>query len=308
MKGADAEHRNKRRRDSAVSIAEHEIGQLPLKALLEAGVHFGHQTRRWNPKMRPYIFGERNGIHIIDLRQTAQLLLEAENFARNVAARGGIFLFVGTKKQAQEITRAEAERCGMYAVTERWLGGTLTNFVTIRQRLRYLLQLEDQVNGPNFPLLPKKEQMRKYRELVKLQRMLGGLRGLTRLPDAIYIVDPKREAIAVAEARRLGIPIIAMVDTNCDPDVINYVIPANDDAMRSIRLITHRIADGILAGRTEYESAGGAAAAGLPAEEEEVRPYELFDEEYVELQEELDEEIEEEEQGSLEARLPKHKY
>ncbi|MDW8060652.1 MAG: 30S ribosomal protein S2 [Thermomicrobium sp.] len=288
-----------------MSIAEHETEQLPLKALLEAGVHFGHQTKRWNPKMRPFIFGERNGIHIIDLRQTARLLSEAEAFARELAARGGIFLFVGTKKQAQEIIRSEAERCGMYYVIERWLGGTLTNFVTIRQRLRYLVQLEEEVNSPNFPLLPKKEQMRKRRELEKLQRTLGGLRGLTRLPDALYVVDPRREAIAVAEARRLGIPIIAMVDTNCDPDLVDYVIPANDDAIRSIRLITARIADAIIAGRTQYET---AELAGEEFEEGFAPTYELFDEEYVELQEELDEELEEEAQSSLEARLPKHKY
>ncbi len=291
-----------------MSIAEHETEQLPLKALLEAGVHFGHQTKRWNPKMRPYIFGERNGIHIIDLRQTARLLIEAEQFARDLASRGGLFIFVGTKKQAQEIIRSEAERCGMYSVTERWLGGTLTNFVTIRQRLRYLTQLEEQVQNPSFALLPKKEQMRKLRELAKLQKTLGGLRGLTRLPDALYVVDPKREAIAVAEARRLGIPIIAMVDTNCDPDLIDYVIPSNDDAIRAIRLITSRIADAIIAGRTQYETAMGEALVEAAHEEGYVPTYELFDEEYVELQEELDEEIEEEEQGSLEARLPKHKY
>ncbi|GBD19517.1 30S ribosomal protein S2 [bacterium HR27] len=288
-----------------MSITEHETEQLPLKSLLEAGVHFGHQTKRWNPKMRPYIFGERNGIHIIDLRQTARLLTEAEAFARDVAARGGIFIFVGTKKQAQEIIRTEAERCGQYYVIERWLGGTLTNFVTIRQRLRYLVQLEEEVHSANFPLLPKKEQMRKLRELQKLQRTLGGLRGLTRLPDALYVVDPRREAIAVAEARRLGIPIIAMVDTNCDPDVVDYVIPANDDAIRSIRLITSRIADAIIAGRTQYESVEGLREE---LEEGAAPTYEFFDEEYVELQEELDEELEEEEQSSLESRLPKHKY
>ncbi|MCS7050601.1 MAG: 30S ribosomal protein S2 [Thermomicrobium sp.] len=290
-----------------MSIAEHETEQIPLKALLEAGVHFGHQTKRWNPKMRPYIFGERNGIHIIDLRQTARLLAEAEAVARELAARGGLFVFVGTKKQAQEIIRHEAERCGMYSVTERWLGGTLTNFVTIRQRLRYLVQLEDEVRGATFPLLPKKEQMRKLRELAKLQRTLGGLRGLTRLPDALYVVDPKRESIAVAEAKRLGIPVIAMVDTNCDPDFVDFVIPANDDAIRSIRLITARIADAIIAGRTQFETAVGAVPEEL-GEEALPSSYELFGEEYVELQEELDEEVEEEMHDSLEARLPKHKY
>ncbi|MBX6753583.1 30S ribosomal protein S2 [Thermorudis peleae] len=290
-----------------VSVAEHSTEQLPLKALLEAGVHFGHQTKRWNPKMKPYIFGERHGIHIIDLRQTVKLLSEAEAFARDLAARGGLFLFVGTKRQAQDVIKAEAERCGMFWVTERWLGGTLTNFVTIRQRLRYFTQLEQEVAGPNFSALPKKEQMRKLRELSKLERTLSGLRGLNRLPDALYIVDPKREAIAVAEAQRLRIPTIAMVDTNCDPDVIDFVIPANDDAIRSIRLITSRIADAIIAGRTQYETALGEEA--VPAEETVAASYEeLYPEQYLEMQEELEEEMLEEEEGSLEARLPKHKY
>ncbi len=287
-----------------VSVAEFQTEQLPLKALLEAGVHFGHQTKRWNPKMRPYIFAERHGIHIIDLRQTLRLLQEAEEFARELAARGGVFIFVGTKKQAQETIRREAERCGMYSVTERWLGGTLTNFVTIRQRLRYLTQLEQEITTPRFQSLPKKEQMRTLRELDKLQRMLGGLRGLNRLPDALYIVDPKREAIAVSEARRLGIVTIAMVDTNCDPDLIDYVIPANDDAIRSIRLITSRLADAILAGRTQFESA--MAEQALPTEEVPVEEYDLYAEEYVGLQEEFDEEIVEEVEEEREARLPKH--
>ena len=288
------------------SIAEHQTEQLPLKTLLEAGVHFGHQTKRWNPKMRPYIFGERHGIHIIDLRQTLRLLQEAEEFARDLASRGGIFIFVGTKKQAQETIRSEAERCGMYSVTERWLGGTLTNFVTIRQRLRYLTQLEQEVATPLFQSLPKKEQMRKLRELDKLQRVLGGLRGLNRLPDALYVVDPKREAIAVSEAQRLGITTIAMVDTNCDPDLIDYVIPANDDAIRSIRLVTARIADAIIAGRTQFESA--LAEEALAPEEAAAPGYELYDEEYVGIQEEFDEEIEEEVEDERDARVPKHSF
>ncbi|MCM8750623.1 30S ribosomal protein S2 [Thermomicrobiaceae bacterium CFH 74404] len=288
------------------SIAEHQTEQLPLKALLEAGVHFGHQTKRWNPKMRPYIFGERHGIHIIDLRQTLRLLQEAEEFARELASRGGIVVFVGTKKQAQETIRSEAERCGMYSVTERWLGGTLTNFVTIRQRLRYLVQLEQEVTTPVFQNLPKKEQMRKIRELDKLQRVLGGLRGLNRLPDALYIVDPKRESIAVSEAQRLGITTIAMVDTNCDPDLIDYVIPANDDAIRSIRLVTSRIADAIIAGRTQFEST--MAEEALAPEEGAVPEYELYDEEYVGIQEEFDEEIEEEVEEERDARVPKHSF
>lgn len=288
------------------SVTEFQTEQLPLKSLLEAGVHFGHQTKRWNPKMRPYIFAERHGIHIIDLHQTLRLLQEAEEFARTLAARGGIVVFIGTKKQAQETIRSEAERCGMYWVTERWLGGTLTNFVTIRQRLRYLTQLEQETTTPVFHNLPKKEQMRALRELDKLQRVLGGLRGLSRLPDAVYIVDPKREAIAVGEARRLGITTIAMVDTNCDPDVIDYVIPANDDAIRSIRLITSRIADAIIAGRTQFEST--LAEREPVAEDLAVEPYSLYEDEYVGLQEEFDEEIVEEVEEEREARLPKHSF
>ena len=225
-----------------------------MKALLEAGVHFGHQTKRWNPKMRPFIFAERHGIHVIDLGQTTKLLDEAENFARDIASRGGRVVFVGTKKQAQEAVRTEAGRAGMPFVDRRWLGGTLTNFVTIRSRLRYLRELEQRVHSPEFANLPKQEQSRIERELSKLQESLGGLRDLTVLPAAIFVVDPKREAIAITEARRLGIPIIAMVDTNCDPDLVDYVIPANDDAIRSVRLIASRIADAMVDGQTQRES------------------------------------------------------
>ena len=222
---------------------------VSMKQLLEAGVHFGHRARRWNPKMRSYIFTERNGIHIIDLQQTISRLDEAYEFARNVAAEGGTILFVGTKKQAQETVAQEAQRCGMPYVNERWLGGTMTNFRTIRQRIDYLLNLEAAKERGDFQRLSKKEALRKERELAKLQRRLGGLKTMRRLPEAIFIADVRREAIAVDEANSLGIPIIAMVDTNCDPDPIDYVIPANDDAIRAIRLITSKIADAIIEGQ-----------------------------------------------------------
>lgn len=237
-----------------VTLSDVEATRMTMKTLLEAGVHFGHQTKRWNPKMRPFIFTERHGIHIIDLQQTVQLLEEAQEFVRDLAERGGRIIFVGTKKQAQDTVRSEAERCGMFYVNRRWLGGTLTNFVTIRSRLRYLKNLEAEVASGEIEKLPKNEQVRKLRELEKLELSLGGLRDMTTLPAAIYVVDPRREANAVAEARRLGIPVIAMVDTNCDPDLIDYVIPANDDAIRSVRLITSRIADAVIEGRTQLET------------------------------------------------------
>jgi small subunit ribosomal protein S2 len=228
---------------------------ISARELLTSGVHYGHKVSRWNPKMRPYIFTERHGIHVIDLGQTIKLLDEAENFARDIGQRGGRVVFVGTKKQAQDAIRNEATRSGMPFVDRRWLGGTLTNFVTIRSRLRYLRDLEQRVHSPEFSFLPKQEQVRTERELQKLQESLGGLRDLTTLPAAVFIVDPKREAIAVAEARRLGIPVIAMVDTNCDPDTVDYVIPANDDAIRSVRLIASRLAEALIEGQTERESA-----------------------------------------------------
>ena len=237
-----------------VTTAEREETRVTMKALLEAGVHFGHQTKRWNPKMRPYIFTDRHGIHFIDLQQTARLLKEAQDFARDIAINGGRIIFLGTKKHAQDTVRIEAGRCGMSYVDRRWLGGTLTNFVTIRSRLRYLREVERRVYSGEIDNLPKQEQVRTQRELQKLQDSLGGLRDMTQLPSAVFIVDPKRETIAVAEARRLGIPIIAMVDTNCDPDLVDYVIPANDDAIRSVRLIASRIADAVIEGRTEQES------------------------------------------------------
>ena len=238
-----------------------ESERLSLMRLLEAGVHFGHQKKRWNPKMKPYIFTERNGIHIIDLQQTVRLLEEAAQTIAEATRRGGKILFVGTKKQAQDTVRREAERSGQLYVNSRWLGGTLTNFVTIRSRLRHLRFLETQMASGGFDLLPKQEQMRNQHELEKLNRMLGGLRNMDQLPALLVVVDPKREQNAIAEAMRLGIPIMAMVDTNCDPDQIDYVIPANDDGIRSIRLIIGRLADAALEGR------GISGAEGLTYEE-----------------------------------------
>ena len=259
-----------------VSVSDSEATQVIMKSLLEAGVHFGHQTKRWNPKMRPYIFTERHGVHIIDLEQTVRLLEEAQNFAEDLAARGGRIIFVGTKKQAQETVRNEAQRSGMFYVDRRWLGGTLTNFVTIRSRLRYLKSLEQQVAAGEIQALPKQEQLQKLNELEKLRQSLGGLRDMTQLPAALFIVDPKRESIAVQEARRLGIPIIAMTDTNCDPDLIDYVIPSNDDAIRSVRLITSRVADALIRGRTRLESTM-ANEPGIIEDDQAAVDYDLDD-------------------------------
>lgn len=232
-----------------------EETQVTMKALLEAGVHFGHQTKRWNPKMRPYIFGERSGIHIIDLHTTARLLSEAQDFLADIAARNGKVVFVGTKKQAQEIVQQEAQRCGMFFVNRRWLGGTLTNFRTIRSRLEYLRTLERQQLGGELRLLPRQEMMSKEQELEKLERTLGGLKHLNQMPSAVVVVDPRREELAIKEASRLGIPIIALTDTNCNPDPVDYVIPANDDAIRSVRLILSRLSDAVIEGMTRHEIA-----------------------------------------------------
>ncbi len=231
--------------------------RVSLKALLEAGVHFGHQKNRWNPKMKPFIFTERNGIHILDLQQTVPLLEQAHELVSEITAKGGHILFVGTKKQAQEIIKKEADRSGQFFVNRRWLGGTLTNFVTIRQRLRYLKQLIAESESGEWNYLPKQEAAKKTLELDKLQRTLGGMREMTQLPGAIFIIDPKREHLAVHEANRLGITTIAMVDSNTDPGPIDIVLPANDDAIRSIRLITAGIAQAAITGRMERESQTG---------------------------------------------------
>lgn len=219
---------------------------ISMKQLLEAGVHFGHQTRRWNPKMSRYIFTERNGIYIIDLQKTVKKVDEAYNFIREVAANGGKILFVGTKKQAQESVAEEAARCGMYYINQRWLGGTLTNFSTIQKRVARLHQLEKMEVDGTFELLPKKEVIILRKEKERLEKFLGGIKNMKGLPDAIFVIDPRKERIAVAEARKLGIPLVGIVDTNCDPDEIDYVIPGNDDAIRAVKLLTGKMADAIL--------------------------------------------------------------
>lgn len=228
---------------------------VSLKALLEAGVHFGHQKNRWNPKMKQYIFAERNGIHIIDLQQSVPLLDDAHEFVSNLTANGRHILFVGTKKQAQDIVRREAERSGQFYVNQRWLGGTLTNWVTIKRRLQTLKRLQQDQREGQFDLLPKNEAAKKAEQLERLERKLGGMQDMAQLPSALFVIDPKREHLAIHEANRLGIPVIAMVDTNCDPDSIDFPVPANDDAIRSIRLVTAGIADAAVNGRTELESA-----------------------------------------------------
>ncbi len=225
-----------------------------MKQLLEAGVHFGHQTRRWNPKMREYIFAERNGIHIIDLAQTVARLEAALEFVRETIRHGDSVLFVGTKKQAQEAVAFEAERCGQHYVNTRWLGGMLTNFTTIKRRIQRLEALEARRDSGEFERLTKKEASKLGEEIVRLNNALGGIRRMRRLPGAVFIVDPHRETIAVAEARRLEIPIVAMTDTNCDPDLIDWVIPANDDAIRSVKLIASKIADAVLGAQSERQA------------------------------------------------------
>jgi small subunit ribosomal protein S2 len=222
---------------------------ISMKQLLEAGVHFGHQTRRWNPKMATYIFTERNGIYIIDLQKTVKKVDEAYNFLRSVSEAGETVLFVGTKKQAQEAVKEEAIKAGMYFVNERWLGGMMTNFQTIQKRVKRLKELEAMEEDGTFEVLTKKEVLSLRHEMEKLQKFLGGIKEMNRLPGALFIVDPRKERIAVAEAKKLGIPIVAIVDTNCDPDEIDYVIPGNDDAIRAVKLLTGRMADAVIEGR-----------------------------------------------------------
>jgi len=252
--------------------------EVTMKELLEAGVHFGHQTRRWNPKMKPYIFGKRNGIYIIDLQKTLKLFNQVAAFVQQLAAEGKRILFVGTKRQAQEAIAEEATRAGEFYVTNRWLGGTLTNFVTLRTSIEKLKEIEARLNDENSPLT-KKERLRYDRERERMVKNLEGIREMTELPDALFVVDPKKESIAIAEANKLGIPVIAIVDTNCDPELIDYIIPGNDDAIRAIRLFASRVADAYLAGAGKLEDDmmvsakdGGtpfydkdATAAGAPA-------------------------------------------
>lgn len=230
---------------------------VSMKQLLEAGVHFGHQTRRWNPKMAEYIFTERNGIYIIDLQKTVKKLDEAYNFVRDISVEGKTVLFVGTKKQAQDSVKEEAERAGAYYVNARWLGGMLTNFTTIRRRIERLIQLRKMESDGTFELLPKKEVSKLNLEIEKLEKFLGGIKDMKEIPGALFIVDPRKERIAVAEAKKLNIPIVAIVDTNCDPDEIDYVIPGNDDAIRAVKLIAGAIANAIIEGN---EGKMGAAA------------------------------------------------
>ena len=240
---------------------EIQMSVISMKQLLEAGVHFGHQTRRWNPKMKKYIFVERNGIYIIDLQKTVKKLEEAYDFMRQVGEDGGQVLFVGTNKQAQVAIKEEAERSGNYYINQRWLGGTLTNFGTIQKRVARLKEIEKMEEDGTFEVLPKKEVVQLKKQHDRLVKFLGGIRDMQNLPDVMFVVDPRKERIAVAEARKLNIPLVAMVDTNCDPDEIDYVIPSNDDAIRAVKLITSKMADALI------ESKQGEEEAAVPAEE-----------------------------------------
>jgi small subunit ribosomal protein S2 len=229
---------------------------VSMKALLEAGAHFGHQTRRWDPRMKPFIFTQRNGIHIIDLQQTVRRLEEAVEWVSQTVAEGGTILFVGTKKQAQETIESEATRCGMPYVNSRWLGGTLTNFTTIQGRIDHLVRLEDALERGEFGRMAKKEVLKIEEEIIRLNRHFGGIKELTKLPAAVFIVDPSMEYIAVAESNRVSVPIVAMTDTNCNPELIDWPIPSNDDAIRAVRLVTARIADAVIEGKNRREAGG----------------------------------------------------
>jgi len=238
---------------------------VSMKQLLESGVHFGHQTRRWNPKMKPYIFTERNGIYIIDLQKTVRLIDKAYDYVRDIAADGGTVLFVGTKKQAQDSIKEEALRAGQYYVNHRWLGGTLTNWDTIQKRIARLKQIEKMEQDGTFDVLPKKEVLLLQKELDRLEKYLGGIKDMPSLPDALFIVDPRKERIAVKEAQKLNIPIVAMVDTNCDPDEIDVIIPSNDDAIRAVKLIASKMADAIIEGKQGTDEVAQEAEANETA-------------------------------------------
>jgi small subunit ribosomal protein S2 len=248
---------------------------ISMKQLLEAGVHFGHQTRRWNPKMQQFIFMDRNGIHIIDLQQTVTRLNDAYKFVEQLVAGGGTILFVGTKKQAQEAVAEEAKRCGMYYVNQRWLGGMLTNFQTIQLRIRYLRELEARRDRGDFERLPKKEVQHLQDDMDRLERILGGIKDMRRLPNAIFIIDTRKERTAITEARRLEIPVIALADTNCDPDEMDYPIPANDDAIRAVRLLCSKIADAAVEGKRELEAMQKDAEPTAESEESTSAPVEI---------------------------------
>ena len=246
---------------------------ISMKQLLEAGVHFGHQTRRWNPKMAPYIYTERNGIHIIDLQKSVGLVDDAYNAIFDIVSHGGTILFVGTKKQAQETVAQEATRCGMYYVNERWLGGMLTNFKTIQTRIERLKKIEKMEEDGTFDVLPKKEVINLKKEQEKLEKNLGGIKEMKKLPDAIFVVDPKKEAICIQEAQSLGLTILGIADTNCDPDELDYIIPGNDDAIRAVKLIVAKMADAVIEANqgtevTDIEAESAAADAELDAVEE----------------------------------------
>ncbi|MGD0623790.1 MAG: 30S ribosomal protein S2 [Thermodesulfobacteriota bacterium] len=242
------------------------MSTVTMKQLLEAGVHFGHQTKRWNPKMKDYIFGSRNGIYIIDLQKTVRLFKEAYKFVVETVAQGESILFVGTKKQAQDAITEEAQRAGMFYVNQRWLGGTLTNFRTIKKNVERLKKLEKMKEDGTFAAFPKKEVLRLEKEQAKMEKTLGGIKNMTKLPKGIFIIDPRKERIAVHEARKLSIPIVAIVDTNCDPDEVDYIIPGNDDAIRAIRLISSKIADACLEGKQLLEARLTAPEGTIPGE------------------------------------------
>ena len=277
---------------------------VTMKELLEAGVHFGHQTRRWNPKMKPYIYGARNGIYIIDLQQTVKMFDDAYQFIVRTVSQGEEVLFVGTKRQAQATIEEQAQRCGMPYVNHRWLGGTLTNFKVIRTSVERLKKIEEMAAEGKLDLLPKKEVLRVQREYAKLERNVGGIKNMERLPGALFVVDPNHEEIAVREARKIGIPVVAIVDTNCDPDMIDYIIPGNDDAIKAIRLFTTKIADACIEGRemhqkllrVEPEVAAGATVADVSVEGKRPKVERLKDLVAEELGEEAEEEEPEEEQ------------
>jgi len=255
---------------------ENFMSTVTMKQLLEAGVHFGHQTKRWNPKMKEYIFGSRNGIYIIDLQKTVRLFKEAYKFVVDTSAKGGTILFVGTKKQAQDSILEEASRAGMFYVNQRWLGGTLTNFRTIKKNIDHLKKLETMKEDGTADALPKKEVLQMDKLRGKMEKTLGGIKEIGKLPNGIFIVDPRKERIAVHEARKLGIPIVAIVDTNCDPDEIDYIIPGNDDAIRAIRLISSKVADACLEGKqlreAQLSAEGAAPAEGIPPKGEAAEP------------------------------------
>lgn len=256
------------------------MANITMKELLEAGVHFGHQTKRWNPKMKPYIFGARNGIYIIDLQKTVRLFKNAYNYVKDAAQAGETILFVGTKKQAQDAISEEAQRCGMYFVNHRWLGGMLTNFATVKQSIDRVKRLDAMFTEGNTEGYTKKELLKLSKDREKLEKTLGGIKGLTKLPGLIFVVDPKNEEIAVTEARKLGIPVVGIVDTNCDPDFIDYVIPGNDDAIRAIRLLTGKIADAVNEGVAARDQklqtdAEGSDIAPVEPTEEEAKVYEV---------------------------------